>query len=148
MSRLGHGSARAAAVADLPAAVADTHALLFHASASRALGRRAAAHFDACERQQALVYVPAAVIWEVSLLARASRISLRRSVRAFCDDLFSNPAYYPFELTSEQVYLADELRFTRDPFDALIVAAARTLALPLLTRDTNIRASGSVRVIW
>ncbi len=135
-------------MADLPAAVADTHALLFYASASAALGRRAAAHFEACERQQALVYVPAAVIWEVSLLARASRINLRRPIRAFCEDLFSNPAYHAFDLTPEQVFLADELRFTRDPFDALIVAAARTLALPLLTRDADIRASGAVRVVW
>ena len=135
-------------MADLPAAVSDTHGLLFHAAASRALGRRAAAHFDACERQQALVYVPVAVIWEISLLARASRINLRRPVRAFFDDLFSNPAYHPLDLTPEQVYVADELRFTRDPFDALIVAAARALALPLLTRDADIRASGAVRVIW
>jgi PIN domain nuclease of toxin-antitoxin system len=135
-------------VADLPAAVSDTHGLLLHAAASRALGRRAAAHFDACERQQALLYVPAAVIWEISLLARASRINLRRPVRAFFDDLFSNPAYHPLDLTPEQVYVADELRFTRDPFDALIVAAARALALPLLTRDADIRASGAVRIIW
>ena len=62
--------------------------------------------------------------------------------------MFSNPAYHPFDLTPEQVYVADELRFTRDPFDALIVAAARTLALPLLTRDADIRASGAVRIIW
>ena len=52
------------------------------------------------------------------------------------------------ELGPEQIYLADELRFTRDPFDALIVASARTLDLPLLTRDADIRASGTVRVIW
>ena len=69
-------------------------------------------------------------------------------IRAFFDDLFSNPAYHPFDLTPEQVYVADELRFTRDPFDALIVAAAGTLAVPLLTRDAAIRASGAVRVIW
>jgi PIN domain nuclease of toxin-antitoxin system len=107
-------------VADLPAAVADTHALLFHASASRALGRRAAAHFEACECQEALVYVPMAVMWEVSLLARASRINLRRSIHDFFGDLFSNPAYHPFDLSSEQIHLADKLRFTRDPFDALM----------------------------
>ena len=135
-------------MADLPAAISDTHALLFHANASKVLGRRAAEHFEACERQQALVYVPMAVIWEVSLLARASRINLRRSVQGFFEDLFSNPAYHPLDQTAEQVYLADELRFTRDPFDALIVAAARTLALPLLTRDETIRASGAVRVVW
>jgi len=44
------------------------------------------------------LYVPAAVIWECSLLARAVRINFRRSVRAFFDDLFSNPAYQPLDL--------------------------------------------------
>ena len=43
---------------------------------------------------------------------------------------------------------ADGLRFNRDPFDALICAAARDLALPLLTRDTDITESGAVRVVW
>jgi hypothetical protein len=47
-----------------------------------------------------------------------------------------------------KLYLADELRFTRDPFDALIVSAARSLDLPLLTRDGAIRESGTIRVIW
>ena len=135
-------------MAEVPAAVTDTHALLFHAAAARALGRRAAAHFDACERQQALVYVPVAVMWEVSLLARASRVNLRRSVRDFFGDLFSSPSYHPVDLDPQQIYVADDLRFTRDPFDTLIVAAARSLDLPLLTRDADIRASGTVRVIW
>lgn len=133
---------------DLPAAVTDTHALLFHAAGSGVLGRRAAAHFAACEAQHALVYVPAAVVWEVSLLARASRVNLRRPVRGFFGDLFSNPAYHPYNLTLDQVYHADDLRFTRDPFDALICAAAQSLDLPLLTRDAAIRESGAVRVIW
>lgn len=135
-------------MADVHAAVTDTHALLFHAAGARALGKKAAAHFDACEKQQALVYVPMAVVWEVSLLARASRINLRRPVRDFFADLFTNPAYHPFDLTSEQVYLADDLRFTRDPFDALIVAAARTLDLPLMSRDGDIRASATVAILW
>ena len=135
-------------MAEPDAAVTDTHALVFHAAGTGKLGPRAAAFFDRCERRAAILYVPTIVIWECSLLARVSRINLRRTVRAFFDDLFSNPAYHPFDLTPEQVFLADELRFTRDPFDALIVAAARTLALPLLTRDADIRASGAVRVIW
>ncbi len=126
----------------------DTHALIFHAAGTGVLGRRAAAHFDACERQQALVHVPMAVVWEVSLLARVGKINLRRSVRDFFGDLFTNPAYHSYELTPDQVYLADDLRFTRDPFDGLICAAARTLNLPLLTRDADIRRSGAVKVTW
>jgi PIN domain nuclease of toxin-antitoxin system len=135
-------------VAELAAAVADTHALLFHAAGGRGLGPKAAALFARCEHQQAIVYVPAVVMWECSLLARVSRINLRRTVRGFFDDLFSNPAYQPLDLTSEQVFVADELRFTRDPFDALICAAAQVMELPLITRDADIRGSGVVRVIW
>jgi PIN domain nuclease of toxin-antitoxin system len=135
-------------VADLPSAVTDTHALIFHAAGGGRLGTRAKAFYERCEQQQAILYVPMAVVWECSLLARVSRINLRRTVRAFFDDLFSNPAYQPVDLTSEQVFLADELRFNRDPFDALICASARTLGLPLLTRDGEIRGAGCVRVIW
>jgi PIN domain nuclease of toxin-antitoxin system len=135
-------------VADLEAAVADTHALLYHAAASPRLGKRAAAHFTACEERQALVYVPAAVIWEVALLARSGHVNLRRTVRGFFDDLFSNPAYQAYDLSASQIYDADGLRFNRDPFDALICAAARDLGLPLLTRDQDIAQSATVRVVW
>ena len=83
--------------------------------------------------------MPAAVIWECSLLARAGRVNLRRTVRQFFDDLFSNPVYQPLDLSPEQVFLADEMRFNRDPFDALICAAARAMDLPLITRDADIR---------
>jgi len=135
-------------VADQAAAVADTHAVLFHAAGGGNLGPKAAAFFERSERQQAVVYVPAIVMWECSLLARVARVNLRRTVRGFFDDLFSNPAYQPLDLTPEQVFVADELRFTRDPFDTLICAAARVMDLPLITRDADIRGSGVVRVIW
>jgi len=130
------------------AAVTDTHALIFHAAGGGKLGNRARAHFDACERRKAIVYVPATVMWEISLLARAVRINLHRPLRAFFEDLFSNPAYQPLDTTAAQVMLADELRFTRDPFDALIVATARDLQLPLITPDSAIRESGAVKIIW
>ena len=135
-------------MAEPQAAVTDTHALLFHAAGGGRLGPRATALFEDCERRQAIIYVPAPVIWECSLLARAGRINLRRPVRAFFDDLFSNPAYQPFDLTAPQVFAADELRFNRDPFDALICAAARNLELPLVTRDGEIRSSGVVPILW
>jgi PIN domain nuclease of toxin-antitoxin system len=131
-----------------PAAVTDTHALVFHAAGGGKLGPKARAMFAAAEQREVIVYVPAAVIWEVGLLARAVRINLHRPVRQFFADLFSNPAYQPHALDAGQLYDADELRFTRDPFDGLIVAAARDLNLPLITRDADIRASGTVRAIW
>ena len=130
------------------AAVTDTHPLLFHAAGGKRLGTRASRHFAACEAGQAILYVPVVVIWEIAVLARGGRINLRRSVRTFCDDLFSNPAYQPYDVTPDQIFAADEMRFTRDPFDGLVCAAATVLGLPLVTRDAQIRASGVVKVIW
>ena len=139
---------RGSAVADPQAAVTDTHPLIFFAAGGGRLGDRAARMFERCERREAILYVPAVVMWECTLLARAARINLRRSVRAFFDDLFSNPAYQPLDLAPNHVFSADELRFTRDPFDALIVAAAQAAGLPLVTRDAAIRESGTVAVLW
>jgi PIN domain nuclease of toxin-antitoxin system len=135
-------------VADPTAAVTDTHALVFHAAGGGRLGPKARAVFIAAEEGERIIYVPAAVIWEIGLLARVVRINLHRPLRQFFADLFSNPAYQPYDLTAPQVFDADDLRFTRDPFDALIVAAARDLGLPLISRDTSIRESGSVPIIW
>ena len=134
----------------MDAAVADTHALLFFAGGSPRLGKRAAAHFAAVESRRAILYIPVAVIWELSLLSGGGRFNLRRTPRAFFAELFSNPAYQPHDLSTAQVLDADELgsRINRDPFDALICAAARDLDLPLLTRDTDIAESGAVRTLW
>ena len=129
-------------------AVTDTHPLIFHASGGKRLGRRAAAHFDACEQRQAITYVPSAVIWEISLLIRVGRIALRSSLQDFFHDLFSNPAYQPMDLTPEQVYLADAVQPNNDPFDALICAAARSLSIPLISRDSEIQDSGLVQILW
>jgi PIN domain nuclease of toxin-antitoxin system len=135
-------------VADLNAAVTDTHPLIFHAQGGRQLGAKARSVFAAAESGRTIIYVPVVVIWEVTLLARAVRINLRRPVRAFFGDLFSNPAFQPHELGPDQLFDADELRFTRDPFDALVTASARHLRLPLITRDDAIRKSGTVTTLW
>jgi PIN domain nuclease of toxin-antitoxin system len=130
------------------AAVTDTHPLIFHAAANGRLGRYAKKLFNRCEQGDAILYVPGSVIWECSLLARVGKINLRRTLRSFFEDLFSNPAYHAFDVSPEQVFLADEMRVNRDPFDGLIVAAARTLDLPLITRDAEIIDSGIVKTIW
>jgi PIN domain nuclease of toxin-antitoxin system len=131
-----------------PAAVLDTHPLIYHAAGGKRLGRLASRHFEACEKRAAIAYVPVAVIWEFALLQRSARISFEGSVAEFCGTLFSNPAYQPLDMTPEQVYLAEEVRPNNDPFDGLICAAALSLDLPLITRDQDIEDSRIVRTVW
>ena len=129
-------------------AVTDTNALLFHASQSARLGRRAGEVFAAAEAREAVVYVPMAVVWEITMLARRVRANLHRPPRAFFEDLFSNPAYQAHHLDQRQVFDAGDLRLLNDPFDALICAAARDLELPLMTADSAISASKLVTTLW
>ena len=131
-----------------PAAVTDTHALLYHATGSRRLGATARGLFAAAEARRGLIYVPAAVVWEVTLLARSGRIDLRRTVREFFGDLFSNPSYQAHALEVDQIFDAGEISSLRDPFDALICAAALDLSMPLITRDEAIVASKRVATVW
>lgn len=130
------------------AAVCDTHALAHHALGTGRLGRQAAALFDACDAGDAIIYVPAVVVVEFGLVFGGRRTRAVMSLRDFFGGLFANPAYQSFELTPEQVFLADEHRPNNDPFDRLICAAALRLDLPLITRDTAITDWGRVRVIW
>jgi PIN domain nuclease of toxin-antitoxin system len=135
-------------VAEPSSAVTDTHPLIFHAAGGRRLGPRARQFFAAAEAREAIIYVPIVVIWEVTLLARTVRINLHRPVREFFADLFSSPSYQVHPMDAGQVFDAGELRALRDPFDALVCAAARDLELPLITRDSDLIDSRLVRPIW
>ena len=73
-------------------------------------------------------------VWQ--LYGRSFR---ERSIGAVVDDLAS---------VGDSVFIADDLPFTRDPFDALIAAAARATDLPLVTRDSAIIESRLVPVLW
>jgi len=130
------------------AAVTDTHALLFHASGGRRLGAVGRVLFADAEARRALIYVPAAVVWEVTVLAHRGRVNLRRPAREFFGDLFSNPSYQPHSLEVAQVLDAGELTLLHDPFDALICAAALDLSLPLITRDEAIVGAKHVKTVW
>jgi PIN domain nuclease of toxin-antitoxin system len=135
-------------VAEPSSAVTDTHPLIFHAAGGQRLGPRARAMFAAAEARTAIIYVPIVVIWEVTLLARSVRVNLHRPVREFFADLFSSPSYQVHPMDAGQVFDAGELRALRDPFDALVCAAARDLELPLITRDSDVTNSRLVRAVW
>ncbi len=136
-------------MARLPeAAVCDTHALVYYAFGGQRLGKRAAALFDACEAREAILYVPAIVIVEFSFVLARRLAHASMPLRDFFEGLFVNPAFQPFDLTPEQVYLASEARPNDDPFDGLICAAARRLGVPLITRDAAIADWGQVRTVW
>ena len=54
----------------------------------------------------------------------------------------------PAAVTHALLFHAGEITALRDPFDALICAAAVDLSLPLITRDAAIVDARRVKTVW
>jgi PIN domain nuclease of toxin-antitoxin system len=88
------------------------------------------------------VFVSPVSAWEVGLLATGSRrsLSFEPSAQAWFDDLLALPGVRLIPLTHRAAIAASSLpgHFHRDPADRLLIATARELGVPLVTRDRRI----------
>jgi PIN domain nuclease of toxin-antitoxin system len=126
--------------------VLDTHACIFALSAPEKLGRRARAALQQVEAGQAEAWIPAAAVAELVLLRELGRTQV--GLAQLCTILEATPnfAFLPLDLPQLDQFVA--LASIRDPFDRLLVSAARSLGAPLLTRDQALSDSGLVSVVW
>ncbi|MBL0218037.1 MAG: PIN domain-containing protein [Myxococcales bacterium] len=123
----------------------DTHALVWHATRPKRLGRMAIRWLREADAGRAEIVIPAIALIELTRLREAGRGVLGiQQVEALL-------ASGPFEL--QPLDLAQTLEFAQldtvaDPFDRMIIAAARAAELPLITADGAITASALVTTIW
>lgn len=128
--------------------VTDTHPLVWYATHThRQLSRKALQAFQVASRAEALIYVPAFVLWEIAMLLRVGRIALREPYGDWAEHLFAQPG---FALAAVDVHILAEAYYYPfpDPFDSVITATAKVMHLPLLTKDAAINASQLVDVYW
>ena len=130
--------------------VTDTHPLVYFVSGkTRKLSSRVASLFRKAEAGDEIVFVPVVVFIEINALVRKGEVALKAgSLSRWTRELLGFPGLVAQDITLEIVMAAaDEVRL-RAPIDAIIVATARHLDLPLITRDQGIIESGAVRVYW
>ncbi|MDQ2921851.1 MAG: type II toxin-antitoxin system VapC family toxin [Acidobacteriota bacterium] len=132
----------------MPAYVTDTHPVVWYASRNHAkLSRRVLRAFDMAARDEALIYIPAVVLWEIGLLSKLGRIKLREPFDQWAAALLSKPGFQIIPLDAELVARAVSLSLD-DPFDAAVVACALSCDLQLMTKDLAISESGLVKILW
>lgn len=124
----------------------DTHACVLMLSAPRKLGDGARKALEGVETGRAQAWLPAAVVAEIILLRGLGRTDiglpdLRRAMEA-CPRL----RFLPLDLDQLDEFAV--LGALRDPFDRLIVAAARVKRARLVTRDGVIRDGPFVETTW
>jgi len=124
----------------------DTHALVWYVLKPGRLGRRARRVLAGADTGRTQVLVPAIVAVEVSVLRDTGRKTI--GVSQLEALLKVQPAFALLAVDLAQAIEFSHLAAIRDPFDRLIVAAARVNGVPLVTADTAIHESALVYAIW
>ena len=124
--------------------VADTHAIVWHLTDPRRLGRAAKRLFAAADSGRAVCHVPVMCLIELWLLHERGR--LRIGPAQVVDELAGHPGYSLLSLDLPQAMEFGALPAIQDPFDRLVVAAARSLGAKLLSRDEALEGRGVERV--
>ena len=126
--------------------VLDTHALIWHLSKPSRLGKEAKRLLRLVDQGKARGLIPAVAVVELSLLRDAGRRTVGPAeVDAF---LRANASFRLLDLDLAQCLDFAILNAIQDPFDRLIVSAARCERALLLSADERIQASGLVDVVW
>jgi PIN domain nuclease of toxin-antitoxin system len=129
--------------------VLDTHTLVWWASGDPLLSKKAR---TAIEREQpdGDIIVSSISAWEIAVLVERGKLVLSMDVGRWLSTVAQIDAVHflpvDVEVATKSVNLPGD--FHKDPADRMIVATARKLAVPLVTKDDKIRAYAHVKTIW
>ena len=129
--------------------VTDTHPLLWYSTETyRKLSLPVRRIFEKASRGDALIWIPAMVIWEAGLLERIGRIRFKPSFPEWAEALLSHPGFGFAPVDLDSVLYSLEIRPNSDLFDTAIVAVARQKNVPLITKDQLLISDEAVETIW
>ena len=129
--------------------VTDTHPLIWYTSGKHSrLSKRVVRIFDAAFADRGLIVIPSPVFWEISLLLEHDKIKLREPFEYWAAALVARRGVDLAALGLDVIAEAHRLKFHGDPFDRTIVATAKLMDLPLITKDQTIVDAKLVDITW
>jgi len=129
--------------------VLDTHTLVWWVDGDATLSKKAKAAIER-ELEGGEIIVSAISAWEIAMLVERERLVLSMDVGSWLAEVSAIEAVRFAPVDPEIVVKSVDLpgEFHKDPADRMIVATARKLAVPLVTKDEKIRAYAHVKTIW
>lgn len=128
--------------------VADSHAIFWHLQRSPKLSAPATQALREADAHGIIVSVATLVdLWYVTQTTQAITTADLALVRAALESS-ARVDLQVIDATVADAYAAIPRSVLRDPWDRFIVATARALEAPLVTRDTAIQQAQLVQTIW
>ncbi|MBA4074021.1 MAG: hypothetical protein C0508_03205 [Cyanobacteria bacterium PR.023] len=132
-----------------PLLVTDTHPLVYYITAQfRKLPNKVKKAFDSAVSGRSAIFIPAVVLWELSLLIKAGTVKTAIPLEEYVQEQFFAKAISIVDIETEDIIRSHKLLFSKDPFDVLIVAMALRIDCPLITGDRLIHETSPCAVFW
>jgi PIN domain nuclease of toxin-antitoxin system len=114
----------------------DTHVLLWWLDDAATLSASAR---DAIAEGRNVVFVSAAVVWEIRIQEALGKLEIPKDFREVLD----REPFLPLSVTAQHAHALKDLpAHHRDPFDRMLLAQATVERLTVVTRDPRFRPYG------
>ena len=129
--------------------VLDTHALVWWVTGDAELSANARTAIKK-ELNGGEIIVSSISAWEIAMLVAREKLVLTVDVDAWLAAVAEIEVVRFVPVNNEIAVKSVSLpgKFHKDPADRMIVATARVLAVPLVTKDEKMRAYPHVKTIW
>ena len=129
--------------------VADSHTIVWYVQDSVRLGADAAVALDDADASDGIVVSVATLadLWYVTQTTGGISVDDLAGLRSALDSA-RGVDLHPIDVAIADAFTAIPRDVLSDPWERFIVATARSLDVPLVTRDERIRAAGLTETIW
>jgi len=126
--------------------VTDTHALIWWFIDSPKLSSKASDIFEKCEKGKNVIFIPSIVVAEALSIFDKKRVSFdfKRLFRKINDSENFIMVALDYPILQRMV----ELKDISELHDKIIVATAKFLSMPIITKDKTLKALSQVITVW
>ncbi len=128
--------------------VLDTHVLIWWLLDVKKLSKRALESIEKAEKEKQL-FISTITVWELAMLAKKGRLQLNGKTRDFVGQIAKIPSLKILDISSRIALESVLLDYPHpDPADRIIIASAKFLGMPLISKDRKIRSFKEIETIW
>ncbi len=126
--------------------VTDTHALLWYLTEDEKLSKIAQGVFEKADKGEVDIVIPTTVLAEALFITEKHRVDIE--FMDIIENIQNSSNYLLHPLDLDIVMKCHELKKIPELHDRIITATAILLDAKLITKDTKIKVSKEVEVVW